>query len=304
MATFRSFWYKGPLSPYEKLCLKSFVSKGHDFTLYSYEKIYDLPKGVKLEDASSVFSEEDVFFYRRGVGSGSVSAFSNLFRYKLLNQFGDWWADTDVICLSKDLPTGEICFGYEEENYINGALLKIPVRHDFSSALLRGAYALGRDFVWGECGPKLITRVVEEFDLTHLAVPINAFYPLNHRRALDVLVPDLRDEVHAATQGSYFLHLWNEMLRRAPILKNVAPPRGSYLWEQFVELGIEFGKCGQYSGYQIQQIVASKKLAVALNERDKQIAKLRQLLAERDEENARIRELLQERTEQLAKLSR
>ena len=31
--------------------------------------------------------------------SGSLAAFSNLFRYKLLLERGGWWVDTDVICL-------------------------------------------------------------------------------------------------------------------------------------------------------------------------------------------------------------
>src|SRR6478736_339351 len=56
MAQFRSFWYRGALSPYEHLCLKSFVAKGHDFTLYSYDKI-EVPRGVRLEDAYSMFSK-------------------------------------------------------------------------------------------------------------------------------------------------------------------------------------------------------------------------------------------------------
>jgi Alpha 1,4-glycosyltransferase conserved region len=302
MAQFRSFWYRGPLSPYEYLCLKSFVARGHDFTLYSYDKI-DVPKGVKLEDASSVFPEEDVFFHKRGPEAGSVSPFSNWFRYRLLNEFGDWWTDTDVLCLSEEVPLGEICFAYEDELKLNGALLKIPAGHPFSRALLREAYALGKDPDWAQSGPHLITRVVEKLSLGRFAVPTNRFYPLHFSRALDVLVPDLRDKVKLATQGSYFVHLWNEVLRRAPVLKNVRPPSGSYLWEQFVEHGIEFGDAGQYSEYQIQRVIESSKPTLAVNGRDQEIGRLGQLVTERDQEIARLNQLAKERDQEVARLN-
>jgi Alpha 1,4-glycosyltransferase conserved region len=289
MAQFRSFWYGGSLSPYEHLCLKSFVAKGHDFTLYSYDKI-DVPKGVKLEDASSIFPEKDVFFHKLGPEAGSVSPFSNWFRYKLLDELGDWWTDTDVLCLSEEVPLGEICFAYQDELNVNGALLKVPAGHPFSGTLLREAYALGKNFDWGQCGPLLITRVVKELSLGSFAVPTNKFYPLHFSHALDVLVPDLRDQVKLAIQGSYFLHLWNEILRRAPVLKSVMPPYGSYLWEQFVEHGIEFVDAAQYSEYQIHRVVeSSTRLSQLVKERDQEIAGLKQLVKHHVQEVSAMR---------------
>jgi Alpha 1,4-glycosyltransferase conserved region len=302
VAQFRSFWYRGSLSPYEHLCLKSFVSKGHDFTLYSYDKI-DVPNGVKLEDASSVFPEEEVFFHKRGPEAESVSPFSNWFRYKLLDEFGDWWTDTDVLCLSEEVPSNEICFAYQDELNLNGALLKVPAGHPFSRTLLREAYALGKNLDWGQYGPHLITRVVEELSLGRLALPTNIFYPLHFSHALDVLIPDLRDEVKQAVQGSCFLHLWNEILRRAPVLKNVRPPSGSYLWEQFVEHGVEFGDAAQYSEYQIQRVVESFKATLDLNGHDQEIARLGQLVKERDQEIARCGQLVKERDQEITKLT-
>ena len=292
MAQFRSFWYRGALSPYEHLCLKSFVAKGHDFTLYSYDKI-EVPRGVRLEDASSIFSEKDVFFHKLGPEAGSVSPFSNWFRYKLLDDFGDWWTDTDVLCLSEEVPREEICFAYQDGLNVNGALLKISAGHPFSKALLHEAYALGKNPDWGQCGPILVTRVVKELSLGRFAVPTNRFYPLHFSHALDVLIPKLRDEVKLAVQESYFLHLWNEILRRAPVLKHVKPPHGSYLWEQFVEHGVEFAGTAQYSEYQIQRVVESFG-------GDQEISRLSQLVRERDQEIIGLNQIVKQRAQEIS----
>jgi hypothetical protein len=288
MALFRSFWHKGALTPYEQLCLKSFIDNGHQFTLYSYDKI-DVPRGVRLEDARTILPEEEVFFYRSGDGAGSVSAFSNLFRYSLLDAYGEWWSDTDVLCLSEEVPSGEICFAHEDALRINGALIKAPAQHPFVQTLQSEARALGKDVSWGQCGPELVTRVVRQLSLEKFLVPTNLLYPVHYTRALDVLVPSRKDEIAAAIAGSAFHHLWNEMFRRAPILKHVAPPPDSYLSDKFLEHGIEFMSGLQYSDYQIQRIAESANYPRMLDERDQQIARLTQTLAEQGQELTELR---------------
>ena len=87
---FQSFWYGGPLSPYECLCLKSFIDCGHAFDLYTYDPDLAVPAGVRVCDASELFDRNEVFVYQAdGFGKGSPSAFSNLFRAKL------WWKRAD-----------------------------------------------------------------------------------------------------------------------------------------------------------------------------------------------------------------
>ena len=41
----------GPLSPYELLCLNSFVKCGHAFDLYAFDTNLAVPAGVQLRDA-------------------------------------------------------------------------------------------------------------------------------------------------------------------------------------------------------------------------------------------------------------
>ena len=98
---FQSFWYGGGLSPYEFLCLKSFIDCGHAFDLYTYDPDLAVPAGVQVRDASELIDRSEVFVYQpEGFGKGSPSAFSNLFRSKLMVEKGGWWTDTDVVCLT------------------------------------------------------------------------------------------------------------------------------------------------------------------------------------------------------------
>src|SRR4051794_2405253 len=92
---FQSFWW-GPLSPYERLCLNSFIDRGHTFDLYTYDPNLAVPAGVQLLDAAAILDQSEFFVYDNEPGRGSPSAFANLFRYKLLRDKGGWWVDTDV----------------------------------------------------------------------------------------------------------------------------------------------------------------------------------------------------------------
>lgn len=255
MALFRSFWHGKTLPPSQQLCLKSFVHHGHEFVLYSYDR-FDVPAGVELKDAAEFFPRDQVFFYSKGPGAGSVAVFSDVFRFRLLRDCGGWWVDTDVICLSRDVPSSDIVFGFEDASRltVGSAVLKLPRGHDFASELYRGARDFGTDVEWGQIGPDLITQLVRRHSLEHLVMDASQLFPLAPREALHVLMPERRPEVLHKTSQAAFLHLWNEMLRRAAVLDSIAPPPGSFLGDLCEKYGVKFGSGLLYSDAQIQQL--------------------------------------------------
>jgi len=103
--TVHGLWIGNKLSVIELLTIKSFISNGHDFHLWAYETIGNLPEGVILRDANQIIPQKDIIVRKyndpvTGVGKGSVGApFSDIFRYKLLYEHGGWWVDMDVTCL-------------------------------------------------------------------------------------------------------------------------------------------------------------------------------------------------------------
>ena len=242
---FQSFWFGDTISPYETMCLRSFLDQGHAFQLYTYSSQLQVPSGVQLRDAAELFDRREYFTYKKGKGAGSHAAFSNLFRYKLLADRGGWWVDTDVVCLSSEIPAFDEFFAFQEHNVVNGAVLFFRRGDPLMLECLDEALRIGNDPSWGEIGPRLVTRKVEENGRLRNAQPSVTCYPVHHSEALDLLRPQQFDVMAERIRQSFFLHLWNEVLRRVHVAKTMLPPRGSFL-RAIVERHPVDGWSGEY----------------------------------------------------------
>jgi len=80
----------------EQLSICSFLLNGHDYHLYIYDHVKNIPAGTVIRDANEVLPAARIFQYKH---RPSYAGFANLFRYKLLFERGGWWVDTDTICL-------------------------------------------------------------------------------------------------------------------------------------------------------------------------------------------------------------
>ncbi|MDE1146057.1 MAG: hypothetical protein PW843_05455 [Azospirillaceae bacterium] len=231
MAVFNGFWHGETMPPHVRTCISSFIDHGHAYHLYCYRQ-YDAIDGVRFEDANEIYPEDEIFYYRNEDGSrGSIAAFSNLFRYKLLSMKGDWWVDTDVYCLSDVVPPGETFFGWEDKNKICTAILKFPAGHPILGDLLEQSLAAGRDLYWGQTGPSLLTKIIQERSVTHLSYPPHYAYPVDWRDYRRLVRQDDCAEIETRVAGLPFLHLWNEMFRRDPANDLDAPEAGSF-WDK------------------------------------------------------------------------
>ena len=94
-----SLWVGSRLRKLEQVCINSHLGVGHEYHLWTYGPVENIPEGVIVEDANSIVPESNVFTYRRGPGKGSYGGFSNLFRYGLLRDRGGWWVDIDLAAL-------------------------------------------------------------------------------------------------------------------------------------------------------------------------------------------------------------
>jgi hypothetical protein len=229
MSDVNGLWIGARLSPLEKACVQSFLAKGHRFNLYVYDEVDNVPAGCELLDAAAIIPQSAVFKHDGGPGIGSLAGFSDMFRYKLLYEFGGWWTDLDVFCLTESLPDLPIVIGRQDERLINGALLRFPLHHIAMDDAYRESVAKGQSIAWAEIGPELLTRYVAEGRILADVLPQRALYPLHFTQFWAVFDP--RRTAHAAEtiRGSACLHLWNEMIRRQALDKDVLPPHGSLL---------------------------------------------------------------------------
>ncbi len=233
MADFCSFWYGDKLSGLEAVCIRSFLDWGHTFRLFTYNSGLVAPAGCKIENAREIAPEDTIFFYKDGRSKGKVSAFSNFFRYRLIYETGLCWVDTDVVCRRSSIAPSDYIFARQDETYFNGAILKMPRHHESMGLAAEYCLEVKDTAAWGDLGPRLVTKVIEEYDLEKHAWATNALYPVHWRDTLKLMDANCREEVAAAVNGATFLHLWNEIWSRNGIDKSVAPAQGSFLSEVF-----------------------------------------------------------------------
>lgn len=271
--TFQSFWY-GELSSREQLCLTSFVDQGKNFELYTYDDL-SVPDGVILKDASEIYPEEEVFAYQSGPGEGSVAAFSDFFRYKLLYERGGWWVDLDVLYTGEKIPNDDVYFGWANQSYIGNAIMKFTKDHEKIQKIYDKARLVGKEKAadeWGKAGPKLVTSVLEEEGMSKKAKEVSRVYPITWREAAASYLPDMRSTIQERVGGGAFLHLWNEILGRMGIHKDVRPPRGSYLSKCAKELNFVW-PCSevQYSAATIKNMAKNWQTSQGVNSNTEEV---------------------------------
>jgi hypothetical protein len=156
-SVFNMFWHGDRLSALETICMQSFVDHKHTLRVFTYANI-ELPPGIVIEDAGQILPFSRFFTFE-----GSSSAFSNIFRYKVLLEQGGWWVDTDVLCLKDELPACEYYWAEEHPGQINGAILKFPVRDPMCSQLFHLSEQESNELThWGQLGPELLTKALSD----------------------------------------------------------------------------------------------------------------------------------------------
>jgi Alpha 1,4-glycosyltransferase conserved region len=257
--TFQSFWWGTALSPYEVLCLKSFIACGHGFDLYTFDPNIIAPAGVRVCDASELIMEDQFFVYENGFGKGSPAAFANLFRYKLLIERGGWWSDTDIVCLSEKVPDFDEFFARQDTKVINNALLYFKAHDPVMEFCFDEAVKLGRNVRWGDAGPHLLTRALQQSGRSDRAARAETCYPLHWKEALEVLRPSQASALAERTRSSLFLHLWNERFRAAGVEKTQIPPKNSLL-RGLIDRHQVGGWTGEYDEMRVEEIVTREKV--------------------------------------------
>ncbi len=216
-----SLWIGKPLSAMEQLSITSFLQNGYEYHLYCYDEIANVPHGTVLRDAAEILPASEIFYYRRGAGKGSVSAFANLFHFKFLLERSGWWVDADVVCLRRFEFAEPVVIASERTptgTQATDAVLKFPPGH----AAVRQCYeAASREdrarLTWGKTGPLLIDRMVRENGLQQFVKPPEVFCPLDWWDWERLLTENANPPKQLFTNESYAIHLWHEIWRQAGI---------------------------------------------------------------------------------------
>lgn len=246
-----SFWH-GPLSWLERLCIDSFVQRGHAFHLYSYDQIDGLPNGAVWKDAATILPQDKLVFYK---GRGTAGVFSDYFRMSLLKAEKGIWADADVYCVRPFQNPPPYFFGFERPGSINGAVLLIPSdapllddllsvftqterplfephlplfrRLEVAAKRLAGQPVPPEYMQYGATGPFALTHYVRQRGLWDQVQPSEVFYPVPYEG-----IPALMQagsDLSAITDRTLAVHIWRSQLTNRGRAGMGVPEPGSAL---------------------------------------------------------------------------
>jgi hypothetical protein len=232
--SFATFWAGGPLSPFETACIRSFTLRGYEVALFSYEQASNVPEGVTARDAREIAPREDLELFLID-GKPNLSHFSDYFRYLLFQNTRYIWIDSDILLLRKfDVSFGDALFAKESQNSICGAIMCIDSSNPSLARLIESTKAvMKKNLVWGETGPKLLTKIFEKSEVFDRAYEPACFFPIGYEDFWKAFLPEFREECEEASKDAYTVHLWNNIVTRLGFWKNIAPPLGSFLATRF-----------------------------------------------------------------------
>ena len=192
------FWAGDDLSFIEQMVIRSYLDQGCDFTLYLGHPVGGIPEGTPTRDASEILPQP------RHIGANptrkDLAVWSDLFRFRLLQQRRVIWADLDAYCVRPfDLPSDHVFAGNG-----SGAILPGVLSLPQDSAALRWitdlifqdevvtpwaepgwverrrkAGKLGpADLPWGDVGPRPLGHALRLTGEDRHALPPPVFYPV------------------------------------------------------------------------------------------------------------------------------
>lgn len=210
----QSLWIGNELSKLERLSIKSFLFNGHEYHLYLYKDINDLPDGIIIKDANEIIPEKDMFSKKINDNSPKgIHVLSDVFRHKLLYDHGGWWVDLDVVCLqpfdfAEQYVIGSAKSPVTDEQKVNSCVLKMPKKSlELKYCLEEYAkHKNGDNIEYGGLGPKLLHEIVKKFKKNEYVKSWKTFCPINWWEVDKIVRPNYDFQI---TLDMYSIHLYN-----------------------------------------------------------------------------------------------
>jgi Alpha 1,4-glycosyltransferase conserved region/Glycosyltransferase sugar-binding region containing DXD motif len=227
----QSLWI-GTLSPVERLSIASFLKHGFSYDLYVYGDVGPVPAGTRLRDGNEILPGCEIFHYSAaaGPGQGSVSSFSNFFRYKLLLERGGIWVDTDNVCAKSFEVAEESVFSScrlpQGGTMVTTSFIQAPPHSPILRYCWQVCQSKNREALkWGETGPALLHAAVEKYGAQSSVQDPEFFCPIDWWNTGEQLLGTARHD--CITEKTCMVHLWNEVWRRNNFSKHTPPTPGS-----------------------------------------------------------------------------
>ncbi len=247
-----SLWVGSDLTWLERLCIQSFLDRGHAFDLYTVGRIEGVPNGVTVRPASQIFYPPP--FDITDNDRHRVAVYSDIFRLKLLQQRQVIWADLDAYCVRPFDFGSPYVFGKSKRDTYPTGVLGLPpdapvltALHDFVTSPnptqpWRGAplhrknaerVAAGERWgiealKWGCSGPLSFAHFLEQTGEARHALPPEVLYPLAPEELVMLHHPGA-DWAEIERPETRSVHIFGSQKRTLALRYKGVPWPGSYL---------------------------------------------------------------------------
>ena len=204
-----NFFWHGDISEIQKLCWNSFSNFHSNINIWCYDEIKDYEKFCK--DANQIIPQDELFYNNNPWGDINkkelITPFADMFRYKLMNDIGGWYVDSDMICLKK-LPKINGTYLNSEYNQknkkilINSVLYSEEINNIFGKMfrdIIKRPYYKEHTF-HGEFG---FDDFLKKYKITNSFEPIFS-NPIQWFEVEKILYDDLK-----FNKKTYMVHLFN-----------------------------------------------------------------------------------------------
>jgi Glycosyltransferase sugar-binding region containing DXD motif len=224
----KSLWAGDRLSTLERMCIESYQRHGHQFQLYTYGFVSNVPDKTIILDADSIVPHTRIPEFQ------NLANFSDYFRYRMLLEFGGIWVDLDNFCLKPYDFVHEYVFSSQRpspksyDSEINAGVLKVPARSEIMTFCVAQVDMMDtKTNHWSQIGPGLLMDAYHRFGLERYMKKFVTFCPLDYFSApANVIGEDTHG--YQFSELTYSVHLWNEEMRRAGVDKDADYPRSLY----------------------------------------------------------------------------
>lgn len=219
-----NFFWLGELSQFEIVCINSFVKSGFYVRLWSYNNI-TLP-GVESCNAELVLPYENISLYKQKHHNGkeeTSTAFSDAFRFNLINKFEGWWFDTDCYCLKSAEDFYQLrknkkfvsCLESLVHPFVGSAAFYSDKKYSklLIDELEKTCLEYNYEFpVWGMIGPRLITNFVHKYNLYDDLLNQSNFFSIGFEEYKLFLEKESRPLAKCLISDSYISHIWHSTI--------------------------------------------------------------------------------------------
>lgn len=239
----------------ELLTIESYQNYGFEFHLWCYDKISNLPRNVVVQDANKIIPKSSIFSYQKqnkfGHGKGSVSGFSDLFRYKLLFAVGGIWTDMDITCLQSFSLDEDYFFRYHHQIGLVGNFMKAPAKSDLMWFCYEETLKQVDEHNTNWLLPiEILKQGVKKYNLEKY------IFDISNKDSFPLVRKMYTKNYDFNLQNWKIIHWMNEEFRRFGIDKNFAVKKSSY-YQLLLQNNVQFNTLSNWNALKIKYQTSS-----------------------------------------------